>query len=137
MSRPEPFDERVAREHRQLAPLFDETLTALRQRNLRAIREAVARLLSALETHLAQEDRVYYPALSRLHPEARSDLARFSEFHRRFLEEFREMQQLIEDRDFRSAADRFHSFSRAFAVHEVHEEDFLGKLESARTSPPR
>ena len=102
------FGERVEEEHGKLAPLFDEALEALANRDAQradSAREAVARLREAIEAHLSHEDEVYYPALWTLRPQHREDLERFVAFHRRFLVDFDDIVRLAQE-DWAAAAER-------------------------------
>jgi hemerythrin len=126
------FGERVEEEHGKLAPLFDEALVALANREAQGAdspREAVARLREAIETHLSHEDEVYYPALWTLRPQHREDLERFVAFHRRFLVDFDDIVRLARE-DWDAATERLRVFSQSFANHEVREEAFLRKIEA-------
>jgi len=59
----------VAEQHRRLDAMFAEALAAMRESAAAdAIGEAFGRLRDALEAHLAQEDRLYYPSLCALRP---------------------------------------------------------------------
>ncbi len=131
MSEQESFESRVVEEHRQLGPLFAGVAEALESGTSQSVREAIGHLRSVLEAHLAQEDQIYYPALSRLYPWTGASLARFSEFHRRFLDEFEAWQRTVENEASTSASEEFRSFRENFARHEVHEEEFLRQVTSA------
>lgn len=124
----EALDRRVTEEHQRLAPLFDAGAAALAASDPSAVEAAIATLLRAVDAHLTQEDRMYYPALWTWRPELRGALERFIEAHERFREELQEIAEGLDPADLTVTTERFRSFTRSFAVHEVHEEEFLQNL---------
>ena len=124
------LEARIAREHRQLAPLFDATRRALQAGEAGGALRALASLQRAVETHTAQEDQLYYPALWSLCPERKKALELFIRSHARFREELEETAECLERGDLQAATSHFDGFHRSFSVHEVYEEELLRAIDA-------
>lgn len=130
--------ERIAEEHRRLAPFFEQLREALGGRGAIAVRDAFEQLQDELERHLAQEDRLYYPTLSALRPGHRETLRRFVLDHDSFRAELEAIDGWLEAEETARARARFETLARSFAAHEVHEEEVLHRINAeAENSTPR
>ncbi len=125
------LDRLIAEEHRKLAPLLGAGTRALEASDLTAAARSIADLQRAIDLHLTQEDRMYYPALWALRPELRGSLERFIEAHDRFRAELTRIEDSLDSTSLSENAVRFRSFAESFAAHEVHEEKFLRELNEA------
>ncbi len=125
------LEERVAGEHRRLAPFFEATRESLRKRNPGEAFASLSTLRAELESHTAQEDRLYYPALWSLCPEHKDSLERFIRAHDGFRRDLDEIGREISVGALDRATARFEAFSESFAVHEVYEEDLLRTIDEA------
>ena len=126
----ELLEERVAREHAQLEPLFEATRAHLSQREPRAALESISELRRSLEAHTAQEDHLYYPALWSLCPHHKPALEVFIRSHEQFRLELAEIVDRVGEGELALAASRFDAFSRSFATHEVYEEALLREIDA-------
>jgi len=131
MDRSDSYEERFAAEHRRLDAMFEALIAALRggAGDTRAAHASFAALRDAFESHIAQEDRLYYPAVRALRPAHATAIAGLVEAH----EAFRGRLAAI-DADFPHAAastlePALASFVTAFAAHEVAEERLLRALD--------
>ena len=124
------LEARVAEEHDQLEPLFEATRVGLARSETSTALEAIADLRAALESHTAQEDHLYYPALWSLCPQHKDALQIFIRSHEQFRAELGEIVQCVAGGDLRRAETRFQAFSQSFANHEVYEEELLRKIDA-------
>ncbi len=124
------LEARVAREHEQLAPLFEATRDALTRGQAGAVRVPLGRLRAALESHTTQEDQLYYPALWSLCPQRKNALEHFIRSHAGFQSDLDEMMRCLDRDDVSEAASRFDAFYRTFAAHEVYEEELLREIDA-------
>lgn len=129
------LDQLIAEEHRKLAPLLDAGTRALETSDARAAARSIADVQRAIDLHLTQEDRMYYPALWALRPELRGSLERFIESHDRFRTELSQIEAGLDTTPLPETAVRFRAFAESFAAHEVHEERFLRELNESSASP--
>ena len=119
----------VARAHRELDALFDETRAALRAGERAVGVESRDCLCEALETHFAQEDDLYFPAISSLRPEARASVKGFAEDHERLRSLSRELRACMEKESREEVEAGLAEFAAFFAEHEAREEEFLHSLD--------
>ncbi len=120
---------RIAAEHERLQPLFAAAHRALSGDAASPALSALAELRRELETHTAQEDRLYYPALWSLCPEHQTRLRRFIQEHERFRSRLAEITHFVTEHQLAAASDAFSTFARSFATHEVYEEELLRSID--------
>ena len=74
--------QKISAEHSRLSALFAETRAALLGEDGREVaRAALGRFVAAVETHLVQEESLYYPTIWALRPELKSPLLHLVESH--------------------------------------------------------
>jgi len=121
----------IAEEHRRLDALFEEILVAMREDEPpEAIRDAFARLREALESHIDQEDRLYYPSLRALRPAHRDVLYSLAAAHDVFRTRLEEIDTRLGARDLGAAERAIGAFGEAFAAHELTEERLLAHIDA-------
>ena len=121
----------IAEQHRRLDALFEEILVAMREHEPpEAIRDAFARLREALESHIDQEDRLYYPSLRALRPAHRDVLYSLSVAHDVFRTRLEEIEAQLGARDLGAAERAIGAFGEAFAAHELTEERLLAHIDA-------
>lgn len=119
----------VAEQHRRLDAMFGEALAAMRESAAPdAIREAFGRLRDALDAHLAQEDRLYYPSLGALRPAHRPVLDALVAAHDGFRSRLEEIEAQMGRQDLGEAERALGAFCSAFAAHEASEEKLLKRI---------
>lgn len=120
----------MAAEHRRLDGLFADMRTMLRRaRSVAFVAHAFDRLRAGLESHLVQEDQLYYPTVWTLTPGKRPALLAFGRAHEEFRGVLAEVGDLIASGALGDAERTFTAFSQAFAQHEECEEALLVSLE--------
>lgn len=117
--------------HRTLDGLFEATRRSLEKGLGAPAIDAFCRLREALEAHFEKEDRLYYPPIAVLRPDARRVVEEFSRSHEAFREKFGEIGGLLERRCFEEAGRVFGQFAETFAIHEAAEEKLLAELDRA------
>jgi len=95
-----------------------------------AIRGAFARLREALESHIDQEDRLYYPSLRALRPAHRTVLDSLVVAHDGFRTRLAEIDAGLDTRDRTDAGIDLGAFAEAFAAHEAVEEQLLRRIDA-------
>ena len=126
------YERAVAIEHRRLEALFEEVLGALREgRPLEVIRGAFATLADTLVAHVKQEDRIYYPAVAKLHPQHQEVLRGLVEVHRDFRRRLSEIGKQLAAADVGAAERALAEYAEDFAKHEAVEEQLLSSIEEA------
>ena len=121
----------VAEQHRRLDAMFAEALAAMRESAAAdAIGEAFGRLRDALEAHLAQEDRLYYPSLCALRPVHRPVLDALVAAHDGFRARLEEIEAQMGRQDPGEAERALAAFCSAFAAHEASEEKLLKRIDA-------
>jgi hypothetical protein len=122
---------RVRGEHRRVESLFLELLDTLaRGARPAAVAGSFSRLRAALETHFAQEDRLYYPALAALRPDQRRALDGFALAHEELRGELAAAADALARESSAALAERFAALAARFAGHEAVEEALLRALEA-------
>jgi hypothetical protein len=132
---------RVSSAHRRLDRMFDGVRAAFERDRPAAARPPLfGRLREALETHLAQEDGLYYPTIWALRPECREPLEAFIRAHEQFRRRLARIGDQLARGKLAAARRALDDFGRVFARHERAEERFLHELEAelaaAAQSPP-
>ena len=94
------FEDRIASEHERLQPLFAAVHRAFAGEATEPALRALADLRREIETHTAQEDQLYYPALWSLCPEHQERLREIQQMFDRRYEDL--SQQLEKERQDRS-----------------------------------
>jgi iron-sulfur cluster repair protein YtfE (RIC family) len=121
----------VAEQHRRLDAMFEEALAAMREGAAPdAIRDAFERLREALEAHLAQEDRLYFPSLCALRPVHRSVLDGLVASHDGFRSRLEEIDAQLGTHDLGEAERALGAFCGAFTAHEASEERLLRSIDA-------
>jgi hypothetical protein len=121
----------ISEQHRHLDAMFEETLMALREDDApEAIRAAFARLREAVESHIDQEDRLYYPSLRALRPAHRGVLDGLVVAHDGFRTRLEEIDVELGADDRVNAARDLGAFAEAFAGHEAVEEQLLRRIDA-------
>jgi hemerythrin len=121
----------VAEQHRRLDAMFGETLATLRESAAPdVIRLTFERLRDALEAHLTQEDRLYYPSLGVLRPVHRAVLDGLIAAHDGFRSRLEEIEARLGKQDLGEAERALGAFCSAFAAHEASEEQLLRRIDA-------
>lgn len=115
--------------HRSLDGLFETTRQSLEEGLGAPAIDAFCRLREALEAHFEQEDRLYYPPIAALRPDARRFVQEFAASHEAFRAKFDEIGELLERSRFDEAGRVFEQFADTFALHEAAEEKLLAELD--------
>ena len=119
-------------EHRGLHAILSEVRASLHDR--RASADGLERLTAAFDVHFAQEERLYYPAISSLRPELQMRLRGISERHAGFRAQLRRVHALLDEGAVPAAREALASLSSDFEEHEREEEQLLSALD--RESEP-
>ncbi len=120
----------VTAEHNDLECVFAETLGQLRQgAEGTALRVAFARLRNQLETHLAREDKLYYPAMHALRPALRGSLATMIAAHDTFRQRLGEIEASLVGGAPDAAVRGVEALGSLFAAHEFAEEQMLHEID--------
>lgn len=126
----ESVERSVAEQHRRLDSMFEELLATLREGDdASAARGAFARLREALESHVDQEDRLYYPTLGTLRPKHRAVLDGLIAAHAEMRDRLEEIDARLAARELAEAERALGTFAGAFAVHETVEEQLLRQID--------
>ena len=127
----ESLEQAVAEQHRRLDAMFGEALEALRENAApETVRETFERLRETLETHLAQEDRLYYPSLGALRPVHRAVLDGLVAAHDGFRSRLAEIDARLGRQELGEAERALGAFCKVFAAHEASEEQLLRRIDS-------
>ena len=121
--------ESIVAAHRSLDSLFETTRRSLEEGLGAPATDAFCRLREALEAHFELEDRLYYPPIAALRPEARISVQQFAAAHEVFRKKFGEIGDLLERSRFDEAGRVFGQFAEVFAIHEAAEEKLLAELD--------
>jgi len=113
-------------EHRGLNAILSEVRASLHDRHASA--GALERLAAAFDVHFAQEDRLYYPAISSLRPELQARLRGISDRHAGFRAQLHRVHALLDEEALGAARDAFESLASDFEEHEREEEQLLTAL---------
>lgn len=120
----------ISTEHRRLDSVFAEVLAALTEGDEpAAAHEAFARLREQLERHLAQEDRLYYPALRALRPAHRSALLAIASAHEVLRSRLDAIAASAERGALEEVRGGVEALASAFGAHESAEERLLHQLD--------
>lgn len=120
---------RIAEEHRRLDALFGQMREAFSAGSGAAIRESLEALAAALETHFAQEDQLYYPAIAALRSAHRAAVNTFAANHIQFLAQLKAVAEHATEGRLARAAAEFEALALSFSRHEAAEEDLLRAIE--------
>ena len=124
----------IAEQHRRLDAMFEEILACLREGESRsAVRDAFARLRDALESHLDQEDRLYYPPLRALRPAHRADLDSLIVAHTGFRTRLDAIGAQLDAPEHADLERTIAAFAEAFGAHEANEERLLARIDAEVT----
>lgn len=119
----------IAAAHRSLDGLFDSTRRSLEEGHGASATDAFCRLREALEAHFEQEDRLYYPPIAALRPEAREAVEHIAADHEAFRTKFGEIGAQLESGRLEEAGRAFCEFAADFSIHEAAEEKLLAELD--------
>ena len=114
-------------EHRGLNAILAEVRASLHDRHATAA--ALEHLAGAFDVHFAQEDRLYYPAISSLRPELQRRLRGISDRHAAFRAQLQRVHALLDEGALRAAREAFESLASDFEEHEREEEQMLTALD--------
>jgi hypothetical protein len=121
---------RVRSEHRRLDSLFHEARAILEaQRTHGDVAATVGRLQEAVDGHLTQEDRLYYPPIWALRPQYKDALQALLAAHDEFRRRLAEIVRDVAEGAFAAALTRFDAFAEDFGRHEAREEQLLERIE--------
>jgi len=111
--------------------LFRETRKEFQpSADVERVRTAFGRLANAIKKHYDYEDRIYFPSLSSIQPEYKSELQELSLAHERFRSRILSIQMLLGNRDNLEEASRcFETFCKLFEAHEAEENEFFHVLD--------
>lgn len=131
--RGEAVEQAVRTEHRRLEELFAELAQALEEpADPESARDAFAALREEFETHIDQEDRLYYATIGALRPSLKPELEGFAEEHVEFRKELATLARLLERDDLAAAQGGFQALKSRFGRHERAEEQMLARAEAER-----
>ena len=119
----------IAAAHRALDAFLDGAEGALSAGGASAASEAFVQLREALEAHIEQEDRLYYPAIRSLRPELEIAIGKFAKDHAAFRDDTAAIQALLEDGLRADARDALERFRKSFVRHEAAEEAMLESID--------
>lgn len=129
------MERKLAEQHRRLDALFDHANEVMRSaRPLAAARELMLQLAKSLDTHLEQEERLYFPTIGALHPTQKPRLASCVAAHDLFRSELRQLEVHLEREDREAATRALESLIASFSEHEAVEEAMLAELEGEGVS---
>jgi hemerythrin-like domain-containing protein len=134
-SQDDSYEKRVAREHRRLDALFETLLAALRggDDHVFEARDVFAELRDALESHIDQEDRLYYPALRALRPVHRPLITDLVDAHALFRSRLEALEARLSSASSDALAEAERAvadFAAAFGAHEASEEAMLRSIDA-------
>jgi hypothetical protein len=136
----ERFAETVQRlrgDHARIDEMFADLRDALADgEGEAAVKALFAELRAVLETHLAQEDLLYYPGLRGLRPEHRRMLDAFSAAHDEFRAELREISTAFGCTPAPELERRVDTMARRFVMHESGEELLLHRIDRELEGAP-
>jgi Hemerythrin HHE cation binding domain len=128
--------DRVTSEHRQLDTLFRSTRASLDSSTDQGEAEEVfGRLQEAVDGHLAQEDRLYYPPIWALRPEYKDTLEALLGAHDDFRARLAEIASHLARGARAAALAGFDAFVEDFGRHEAGEERVLEQIERELPAP--
>lgn len=137
MSQDEPFERRVAAQHRLLDGMFVDVLDAVRTDAADGgAQAAFARLREALEVHFGQEERLHYPAVRALSPSRGDAISAIVRAHEGFRAQLDGIEASLAAARHAEAEQRLEAFVEAFAVHEAAEEGLLRSLDQEIQAAP-
>jgi hypothetical protein len=120
----------VKSEHRRLDSLFRRTRATFDVPGGQGdANEAFGRLRDAVDSHLAQEDSLYYPPIWALRPEYKDALQALVGAHDGFRRRLGEIAAHLADGALAPARAGFDAFLEEFGVHEAGEERLLAQIE--------
>jgi hypothetical protein len=120
-----------AAQHRRLNSHFEGLLEALRAGGAPdALRDDFRRLREALEAHVDQEDRLYYPAVRALRPVHRPVLEELVVAHEIFRSQLGAIEASLAEAAFSAAERALVEFVEGFAAHEAAEEALLRRIDA-------
>ena len=123
--------ERVRVDHERLDALFSDLRDALAEgEGAAAVAGLFDALRSALEVHLAQEGRIYYPGLSGLRPDHRRLLDTFVAAHDEFRTELAAIAEALAAAPAGEIELRIDAMARRFVMHESGEELLLQRIDA-------
>ena len=121
----------IAAAHIALEEILEGAEGALSVGDASEASEAFRQLREALEAHIEQEDRLYYPVIRSLRPEFSVSIERFAKDHAVFKDNTAAIHAQLEAGSRAEARDALERFRRAFARHEAAEEAMLESLDRA------
>ena len=136
MERNDGYEGMVAAEHRRLDAMFEALLDALRRGRDGDldVRAAFAEMRETLESHIDQEDRLYYPAVRALRPIHRAAIEGLVDAHELFRSRLGEIDASLADGALAEAERALAEFIAAFAAHEAAEERLLRSIDQELTT---
>jgi hypothetical protein len=133
----ESYEAAILAEHRRLDALFAEVGIALSEPGASGdAGTAFARLRERLESHVDQEDRLYYPAVRALRPEHRASIRALVQAHEGFRAQLHEIAARLDAGDRGGAEAALRALAHAFAAHEVSEERLLREIDRSLGEAP-
>lgn len=125
------YENTLVAEHRRLESMFAEVLGAIGDGEPQSVvRGAFEFLREALEAHVDQEDRLYYPALRALRPVHRAAIERLMAGHVEFRARLADVDATLAGGSTQQATAQLEALLRGFAAHEVAEETLLGEVDA-------
>jgi hemerythrin superfamily protein len=129
--------QRITAEHSRLSALFEETRAALLGGDGRQVaRAALGRFVEAVETHLVQEESLYYPTIWALRPEFKLPLLGLIGSHPALRLLLAAIAQALDAEGLDDAKRRFDQFVDSYSRHEEAEEELLLTLDQAIAIAP-
>jgi hypothetical protein len=129
------YERSAAREHRRLDGMFETVLASLRSDDAdgRAAGAAFAELRAALEAHIDQEDRLYYPAVRALRPVHTPVIEQLVDAHESFRAELDAVEAHLASGALDAAERTLAKFVEVFGLHEIAEERLLQSIDEEIT----
>ena len=130
MDRNDSYEGMFAAEHRRLDAMFETLLAALRDgASDPAVRDLFNEMREALEAHIDQEDRLYYPAVRALRPVHRNVIEGLVGAHELFRAQLGEIDASLASGVVTEAGRALAAFVKAFGEHEAAEERLLHAID--------
>ena len=119
---------RIAAQHQLLGELWQSFLDPFETGDTRSARLAFTSLCEGVTAHFDVEERIHIPALHGANPSVTEALQEIVSDHRRFRNELNRIAEALSAADLEAVAAMVAPLIRAFADHEVREEDLFKGL---------
>ncbi|MDP6978141.1 MAG: hemerythrin domain-containing protein [Myxococcota bacterium] len=123
---------RITREHSHLEDLLDALIRTFSKSGatVRGLWEPFEQFALDLESHIEQEDRLYFPAIGALSPDLKASLEALSVDHSAFTDQLRQVADHLAHEDIEGATRSLRNLDASLRAHEQVEEEILARLDS-------